>query len=160
MTNSDNLQGDSDEKKIGDSNTNALPDAREIVPSANSNEAVPVIPITAANTDRAVLSIIENPSVLEALAHQAPHEVIKFATSADERLFKYSTQKEENRHKERLARENTTRIVVGTIGGAVLAAFGYSALTGDTSLSTEVITVIVGGFGGLGIGKLLTPPED
>lgn len=161
MTNSDNLQGDSDRKKIGESNSNSLPDgSKEIVPAADSNEAVPVIPITAASPDRAVLSIMENPTVLEALVHEAPEEVIKFVAAADERQFKFYTQREENRHKEQLARENTTRIAIGTIGGAVLAAFGYSALTGDISLSAEIISVIVGGFGGLGISKLLTPPED
>lgn len=162
MTNPENLQGngDSDEKKISKENSDPNPDNSGIVPAADNNEAVPLMPITAVSPDRAIVSFMENPTVLEALVHEAPEEVLKLVAAADERQFKYFTQREENRHKERLARENTTRTVIGTIGGAVLAAFGYSALTGDTSLSTEVITVIVGGFGGLGIGKLLAAPED
>lgn len=172
MANPDNLPQDSDEQEAEDpstqpksssndhSNADQLPDGGRIVPTANETDSVPMVPITAANPDRAIVSILENPTVLEALVQEAPAEVLEFVKAADERQFKYFTQKEENRHKEQLARENTTRITIGTIGGAVLAAFVYSAFTGDTSLSAEIITAIIGGFGGLGIGKLLQPKEE
>lgn len=69
-------------------------------------------------------------------------------------------QKEENRHKEQLASEATKRIAIATIGSATLAAFVYSALTGDVSLSGQIISVIVGGFGGLGLSRIFESKED
>jgi hypothetical protein len=43
---------------------------------------------------------------------------------------------------------------------AVFAAFVYSAITGDKSLSNTIISVVVGGFGGVGIGKVLENKEE
>lgn len=88
MTNSDNLSQDSDEAEesspkqtsSGNDQSNAdqqLPDGGRIVPTANETASVPMVPITAANPDRAVVSIMENPTVLEALVHEAPAEVMR-----------------------------------------------------------------------------------
>jgi hypothetical protein len=122
--------------------------------------AYPMVPITAASSDKAVLSVLVNPSVMEALAQDAPQEVLKFAEASDDRQFRYYMQREQNRHKELVAREATTRIAIGAVMGSVFGAFIYSAFTGDTNLSSQIISVIVGGFGGLGISKLLQSKEE
>lgn len=171
MANSDNLPPESDEFKEGGiepldksqkedgSASKEQEDGGRIVPSADS-DSTPMVPLDRTNPNRAIVSILENPSVLDALVHEAPAEVIKFVESADERQFKYYSQKEANRHEESMAREATTRIAIGAVGGAVLVAFGYSAFTGDTSLSAQIIAVIVGGFGGLGIGEIFKKKEE
>lgn len=130
-------------------------DGGRIIPAAE-----PVVPITTINSDKAVLSVLVNPSVMEALVQDAPQDVLKFAEASDERQFKYYMQQEQNRHQERMAREATTRIAIGSVGGAVLAAFVYSAYTGDTNLSSTIVTAIIGGFGGLGISKFFQPKEE
>lgn len=128
----------------------------------NTAYASPTVPMTLVSSDRPALSVIINPSVMQALAQDTPQELLKFAEASDERQFKYYMQKEQNRHKEQLASENTTRIAVGAVLGAVFAAFTYSAITGDSTLSGQIIAVIVGGFGGLGVGltKVFRPKED
>lgn len=87
-------------------------------------------------------------------------EVIKFVEAADQRQFKYFTQREENRHKELLVSESTKRIAIGSVLVTVFAAFTYSTLTGDSNLASQVIMIIVAGFGGLGIRDLFQRKED
>ena len=123
-------------------------------------DSAPMVPLKPATPDRAIVSIMENPSVLEALVHEAPAEVLQFVEAADDRQFRYFCQKEANRHQERMAREATTRIAIGSVSGAVLAAFIYSAYTGDINLSSTIVTAIIGGFGGLGISKYFQPKEE
>ncbi len=171
MANSDNLPPESDEFKEGeieplnkspnvDSSASKEPvDGGRIVPSADS-DSTPMVPLDRADPNRAIVSILENPSVLDALVHEAPAEVLQFVEASDDRQFRYFSQKEANRHQESMAREATTRIAIGAVGSAVLVAFGYSAFTGDTSLSAQIIAVIVGGFGGLGIGEIFKKKEE
>jgi len=169
VSNPDNIPSSSDEHEdppsekapSGNSSSSgkANGDSIRMIPAPEKDSA-PMVPLDTANPDRTVVSIMENPSVLEALVHEAPAEVIKFVESSDDRQFRYYSQKEENRHKERLARETTTRLAVAGVLGCAFAAFGYSAITGDTNLSNQIISVIVGGFGGLGISKLFQNKDE
>lgn len=170
MANPDDAPQDSDERGKGESPPTEEPtsdnnsagkdqgDSGRIVPTADVDSA-PMVPLKP-TPDRAVVSIIENPSVLEALVHEAPAEVLKFVETSDDRQFKYFMQREENRHKERMAREATTRIGIAGIVGAALAGFAYSAFTGDTHLSGQIVVAIIGAFGGFGIDKVLQPKEE
>lgn len=130
-----------------------------LIASASVGDSAPMVPLKP-TSDRTVVSIMENPSVLEALVHEAPAEVMEFVEASDNRQFKYFSQKEENRHKELLAGENTKRIAIGVVFGTALIAFVYSAVTGDSTLPNQIITVIVAGFGGLGVRELFQRKEE
>ncbi len=127
---------------------------------ATEVESAPMVPLKSSAPDRTVVSIMENPSVLEALVHEAPEEVIRFVESADDRQFRYYSQKEANRHKELLAGENTKRIAILGVIAVVFGGFAYSTFTHDSALPTQVITVIVAGFGGLGVRELFKRKEE
>lgn len=170
MVNPDDTPQDSDERKEGEPSPTKKPtsdnnsagkeqgDSARIVPTSDVDSA-PMVPLKP-TPDRAVVSIIENPSVLEALVHEAPAEVLKFVETSDDRQFKYFMQREENRHKERMAREATTRIAIAVISGAAIAGFAYSAFTGNEMLSSIIVTAVISAFSGLGIKELLKLKEE
>jgi hypothetical protein len=64
-------------------------DGGRIVPT--NSDVVPVIPGMAISQDTTVVSIMANPSVLDALVQEAPTEVMRFVEAADERQFRYRT---------------------------------------------------------------------
>jgi len=120
----------------------------------------PVIPVTGNRPVRSEFIAMVNPTVMQALAQNAPERVLQFAEDSDERQFQYYLRGEDNRHKERLNGENTKRIAIGGILFTVVSVLTYSAFTGDTGLSETIIIVIISAFGGLGLKTLLKSEEE
>lgn len=79
MTSSDDLPQEADDNSNDKEQENGNRDHQ----TTDAEESAPLIPITKADPDRAVLSILENPSVLDALVQEAPAEVIKFVDASD-----------------------------------------------------------------------------
>ncbi len=164
MTDSDTTgsnENQEDEPKPG-SNPPDKPkiDKPESSEQPENDSIYPLVPMSSGTEGKAILSVMVNPSVMEALAQDSPEQLLEFVEKSDDRQYQYYLQKEQNRHNEKIARENTTRIAIASVLSAVFAAFFYSAATGEISLSAEIISALIGGFGGLGIGKVLQRPED
>ena len=105
-------------------------------------------------------SILVNPSAIESLAQHSPDALIKFAESSDERQYQFHLKLQEQQHKENLAKESTSRWILGGIFGLFTICFIYAAYTKDQSLPTQVFNVLLGGAGGAGLITTLNRKKD
>jgi len=105
-------------------------------------------------------AIFVNPTTIQSLIQQDPDALIKFAESSDERLYQFQLAVRQQKHKENMAKENTTRLILGGIFGLFTMCFIYAALTKDQSLPTQVFNVLLGGAGGAGLITTLSQKKD
>lgn len=104
--------------------------------------------------------VFTNPSTIETLAQKTPDALIKFVESSDQRQYQYHLNIQEQRHKESLAKENTTRLILGGIFSIFIMCFIYAAYTKDQSLPNQVFNVLLGGAGGAGLITTLNRKKD
>lgn len=106
------------------------------------------------------IGMMVNITSSQILVQKTPDKLLDFAESNDRRQFEFYTKMEQARHQRRLARETTTRMGIGAVLGVIGVAFGYAITTGDARLAEKIVTTVVGGFGGVGIGVVLAPKKN
>ncbi|AFY73961.1 hypothetical protein Syn7502_01929 [Synechococcus sp. PCC 7502] len=113
-----------------------------------------ILQILLQKDEKSLSTMMVNPSVVESLAHHQPSALIEFADKNDQRQFDYHSQLAKHKDDQNKRRENTNRMILGSIVGMILMSFIYSGVTGDKTLPDKLINIVVGGGAGIGLSHL------
>ena len=123
--------------------------------------------------------ILDNPSqalnsiqnIQDKLVDNAPEKFLAFLEKYNNDRAEITKIREENRHKETLAREankkdlqrqveNTKRITIASVLAIVINGFIYAGFTKDSALTDKIITALLGVGTGAGGASLLIKKEN
>lgn len=111
-----------------------------------------VIPYEGPSDSQSVYIARVNPDAIDALARNAPEQLLNFLDTNDRRLSEYNSLKENNRHNEETKTEDTKRIALGAIILVFVAVLVYAAYTKDGAFAKDIMATLFVGLGGIGIG--------
>jgi hypothetical protein len=151
-------------------NTNP-PTPEDGTEKAKQTEGNAIVPLTVENITFPIQMPTISSSAFEALAKEDPAGLLSFVESYDRRRYEIAKLKEENRHKEIIAREDTkskeqdagsktNRIAIGLVFSFLGLVLLYSGLTGNKELPEKVINITAGVLGGAGGVTLLNRKEN
>lgn len=130
-----------------------------------------IVPLTVENITFPIQVPTISSSAFEALAKKDPAGLLSFVESYDQRRYEIAKFKEENRHKEIIAREEAkskeqdassqiSRIAMGLVFSFLGLVLLYSGLTGNKELPEKVINITTAALGGAGGVTLLKRKDD